>query len=49
MSRNALYVVIALLAVVAVGLGIYFINAETQRPGLEIRLDEQGLTVDGNG
>lgn len=49
MSRNALYVVIGVLVALVVMLGIYFINAETSEPALEIRLDEQGLSVDGNG
>jgi hypothetical protein len=49
MSRNTLYLVIASLAVIVVGLGVYMIYQEQQEPQLEIRLDEQGLTVDGNG
>lgn len=49
MSRNSLYTVIAILAVVVVGFGIYLIYQETQKPALEIRVDEQGISVDGNG
>lgn len=49
MSRNALYIVVGILVALLVMLGIYFINAETSEPALEIRLDEQGLSVDGNG
>lgn len=48
MSRNTLYLVIGALLVVAIGLGIYIYN-EQSRPGLEIRVDDNGLTVDGNG
>lgn len=48
MSRNGLYALIAVLAVVIVALGIYVYQQET-RPGVEIRLDEQGLSIDGNG
>lgn len=49
MSRNALYLLVGVLAVVVVAFGIYFVYQETQKPRLEIRVDEQGITVDGNG
>lgn len=49
MSRNSLYLVIGLLAALVVGFGIYIAWQESQKPKLEIRLDEQGITVDGNG
>lgn len=49
MSRSSLYAVIAILSVIVVGFGLYLIYQQTQEPRLEIRLDEQGLTVDGNG
>ncbi len=48
MSRNSLYLLIGALLVVAIGLGIYIYN-EQSKPALEIRVDENGLTVDGNG
>jgi hypothetical protein len=49
MSRNSLYAVIAVLAVIVVGFGIYLFYQESQKPALEIRVNEQGITVDGNG
>ncbi|MHB1102300.1 MAG: hypothetical protein ACYC0C_05890 [Devosia sp.] len=49
MSRNALYLVIGVLAAVVVAFGIYYFYQETQKPRLEIKLDEQGLSIDGNG
>jgi hypothetical protein len=49
MSRNALYLVIGVLAVIVVTLGVYLVYQETQKPRLEIRLDEQGISIDGNG
>ena len=49
MSRNSLYAVIAVLAVVVVGFGIYFIYQESQKPALEIKVNEQGISVNGNG
>lgn len=48
MTRNSLYLLIGALLVVALGLGIYIYNEQT-KPGLEIRVDQNGLTVDGNG
>lgn len=46
MSRNGLYLIVAALVAVIVILGIYVYQQET-RPGVEIRLDEQGLSIDG--
>lgn len=48
MTRNSLYLLIGALLVVTLGLGIYIYNEQT-KPGLEIRVDQNGLTVDGNG
>jgi len=48
MSRNTLYVVIAVLAIAVAGFGIYFYQ-ESQKPGLEIKVDGQGISVNGNG
>ncbi len=45
MSRNALYLVIGLLAVVVATAAIYFFYHETQKPSLEIKVDGQGITV----
>jgi uncharacterized protein HemX len=49
MSRNGLYAVIAVLAVALIGVGIYVYQQQQSQPSLEIRVDETGLTVDGNG
>lgn len=49
MSRNALYLVIGVLTAVVVVFGIYVFYEQTQRPRLEIRVDEQGISIDGNG
>jgi hypothetical protein len=45
MSRNTLYLVIGLLAVAVAAFGIYYFYQESQKPSLEIRVDEQGITV----
>lgn len=49
MSRNGLYAVIAILLVAIVGFGIYSYQQQQARPGVEIRVDEQGISIDGNG
>jgi hypothetical protein len=49
MSRNSLYAVIGLLAALVVAFGIYIAWQESQKPRLEIRLDQQGISVNGNG
>lgn len=48
MTRSSLYTVIAVLAVVVVGFGLYYVYQESQRPALEIRVDEGGIKIDGN-
>ncbi len=48
MNRSTLYAVLAVLAVVVVGLGAYMVYQESQRPALEIRVDEGGIRIDGN-
>jgi hypothetical protein len=48
MSRNGLYAVIAILLVAIVAFGIYTYQQQSQ-PGIEVRVDEQGISIDGNG
>lgn len=48
MNRNGLYLVIAVLLVALVGFGIYTYQQQT-RPGIEVRVDEKGISIDGNG
>jgi hypothetical protein len=49
MSRNGLYAVIAILLIAVVGFGIYSYQQQQARPGVEVRIDEQGVSIDGNG
>ena len=49
MSRNTLYALIGVLAVAVVAFGIYYFYQEQQKPGLEIKVNEQGISIDGNG
>ncbi|ASP51901.1 hypothetical protein [Sinorhizobium meliloti] len=47
MNRNALYLIIAVLAVITVGLGIYVFQEETTQ-GVEIKIGEDGISVQEN-
>lgn len=49
MTRSSLYFVIAALAAIAVGFGVYIAYQQSQKPSLEIRVDGQGIKVNGNG
>jgi hypothetical protein len=49
MNRNGLYAVIAILLIAVVGFGIYTYQQQQARPGIEVRVDEQGISIDGNG
>jgi hypothetical protein len=48
MSRQALYALIAVLAVVVIGLGIYVYQQESQPSGVSIELNENGISVETN-
>ena len=49
MSRNTLYGVIAILVIALVAFGIYTYQQQQAQPGIEVRVDEQGISIDGNG
>jgi hypothetical protein len=49
MSRNALYAIIAILLVVVIGFGINAYQQQQASPGIEVRIDGQGVSIDGNG
>ena len=49
MSRNGLYLLIGMLAVIAVGLAGYLLYQQSQQPSLEIKVDSNGIQVNGNG
>jgi hypothetical protein len=48
MTRSSLYFVVAALAVLVVGLACYLIYQQSQQPSLEIRVDGNGIKIDGN-
>jgi uncharacterized protein HemX len=49
MTRNGLYAVIALLLIVVVGFGIYSYQQQQAQPGIEVKVDQNGISIDGNG
>lgn len=48
MQQNRLYLVIGILIALVVVLGIYVWRQESQPSGVEIRLDESGISVEQN-
>jgi len=48
MSRTGLYGLIVVLAIALVGVGIYAYQ-QSQRPALEVKLDSNGLKINGSG
>lgn len=49
MSRSGLYTLIGVLVIAVAALGGYLIYDQSQKPKLEIRLDQSGIQVQGNG
>lgn len=49
MSRNGLYAIIAILVIAVIGFGIYTYQQQQARPGIEVRVDGNGVSIDGNG
>ncbi|HWJ87580.1 MAG TPA: hypothetical protein VNS12_05885 [Pelagibacterium sp.] len=48
MSRNTLYVLLGALVVIVIGFAIYAYQQESQPSGVQIELNEQGLSIEGN-
>ncbi len=48
MRQNTLYLIIGLLLVVVIGGGIYLYQQSQQSPGVELRVDENGISVQRN-
>lgn len=47
-SRDTLYMIIGALVVVVAGFSYYAWQQEKKPDGVEIRLDQQGLSIEGN-
>ena len=48
MKQNQLYILVGALIVVVIGLGIYVWREETKPSGVEIRLDQSGVSIQEN-
>jgi hypothetical protein len=46
MSRNSLYFIIGVLVVAVVALGIYVYREEQKPSGVELRIDETGISIE---
>jgi hypothetical protein len=46
MKQNQLYILVGVLIAVVIGLGIYVWREETKPSGVEIRLDESGISIE---
>lgn len=49
MTRNGLYALIGILVIIVVALGGYMLYQQSQQPSLEIKVDSNGIQVNGNG
>lgn len=49
MSRSALYLIIGILIAAVIGIGAYLIYQEQNRPGLQIEVDDTGISIEGSG
>ena len=48
MKQNTLYLLLGALVVVVIGLGIYVYRQETKPQGVELKIDEKGISLEGN-
>ncbi|UCI08981.1 hypothetical protein [Mesorhizobium sp. B1-1-8] len=48
MRQNMLYLIIGALAVVVVALGIYVYREHTRPKGVELKIDDKGISIQQN-
>ena len=48
MRQNQLYLIIGALVVAVIALGIYVYREESKPSGVELRIDESGISVEEN-
>lgn len=48
MRQNSLYLIIGALVVAVVALGIYVLREESKPSGVELRINESGISVEEN-
>lgn len=48
MPQNSLYLIIGALAVVVVALGVYVYQQESRPKGVELKVDDNGISIQQN-
>ncbi|MBN9552508.1 MAG: hypothetical protein EOR68_08175 [Mesorhizobium sp.] len=48
MKQNMLYVIIGALVVVVIALGIYIYREQTRPKGVELKIDDKGISIQQN-
>lgn len=48
MNKNTLYLLIGALVVVVIGLGVYVYREESKPSGVELKIDENGVSIEQN-
>jgi hypothetical protein len=46
MNQNVLYLIIGALAVIVVALGVYVYQKESEPSGVELRIDDSGISIE---
>jgi hypothetical protein len=48
MKQNTLYLIIGALVVVVIALGIYVYHEQTKPKGVELKIDDKGISIQQN-
>ncbi|AZO66150.1 MULTISPECIES: hypothetical protein [unclassified Mesorhizobium] len=48
MKQNMLYLIIGALVVVVIALGVYVYREQTRPKGVELKIDEKGISIQEN-
>ncbi|TGQ46015.1 MULTISPECIES: hypothetical protein [unclassified Mesorhizobium] len=48
MKQNTLYLIIGALVVVVIGLGIYVYREQARPKGVELKIDDKGISIQQN-
>lgn len=48
MKQNTLYLLLGALLVVVIGLGFYVYREESKPQGVELKIDDSGISLEGN-
>ncbi|RWB74084.1 MAG: hypothetical protein EOQ50_16545 [Mesorhizobium sp.] len=48
MKQNTLYLIIGALVVVVIALGIYIYREQTRPKGVELKIDDKGISIQQN-